>query len=152
MIGPGGLLLVVPHLFAVIVSISWLGFARKKITKLGCEKYFCWGLILSTSGDAFSKSSSPIFALAKVVRWVTLHEHTLVLLASILCPMLFAVSLGPQWQRTEVGIEILGMHPGVSGCVFFGEWGYCILKFFLLFPMGSHQVPNMFPKFSMCSQ
>ncbi len=44
MIGPGGLLLVVPHLFAVRVSVSFMGggVARKKITKLGCEKYFCW--------------------------------------------------------------------------------------------------------------
>jgi hypothetical protein len=48
MIGPGGLLLVVPHLFAVRVLlsefqlVSWVGVARKKITKLGCEKYFCW--------------------------------------------------------------------------------------------------------------
>jgi hypothetical protein len=43
MIGPGGLLLVVPPLFAVRVSVSFMGgVARKKITKLGCEKYFCW--------------------------------------------------------------------------------------------------------------
>jgi hypothetical protein len=41
MIGPGGLLLVVPHLFAllVLVSVSWVGVARKEITKLGCEKH-----------------------------------------------------------------------------------------------------------------
>jgi len=34
MIGPGGLLLVVPHLFAVPVSVLWVGL------QLGCEKYF----------------------------------------------------------------------------------------------------------------
>jgi hypothetical protein len=40
MIGPGGLLLVVPHLFVVPVSLLWVGVAKKQITKLGCEKYF----------------------------------------------------------------------------------------------------------------
>jgi hypothetical protein len=51
MIGPGGLLLVVPHLFAVLVSVLWVGL--RKITKLGCEKYFCrvsYTIISSTSG------------------------------------------------------------------------------------------------------
>jgi len=38
MIGPDGLLLVVPHLFVVVVLIG--GVAKKYITKLGCEKYF----------------------------------------------------------------------------------------------------------------
>jgi hypothetical protein len=38
MIVPGGLLLIVPHLFAV----GFMGgVAKKYITKLGCEKYFC---------------------------------------------------------------------------------------------------------------
>jgi len=41
MTGPGGLLLVVSHLFAVLVSVLWLGLQKSKITKLGCEKYFC---------------------------------------------------------------------------------------------------------------
>ncbi len=40
MIRPGGLLLVVPHLFAVPVSVLWVGLAKEYITKLGCEKYF----------------------------------------------------------------------------------------------------------------
>jgi hypothetical protein len=33
MIGPGGLLLVVPHIFAVLVSVLWVGLK----TKLECE-------------------------------------------------------------------------------------------------------------------
>jgi hypothetical protein len=40
MIGPGGLLLVVPHLFAVPVSVLLVGLQKEYITKLGCEKYF----------------------------------------------------------------------------------------------------------------
>jgi hypothetical protein len=38
MIGPGGLLLVVPYLFAVPASVLWV--TKEYITKLGCEKYF----------------------------------------------------------------------------------------------------------------
>jgi hypothetical protein len=53
MIGPGGLLLVVPHSFAVLVSFSFMGgVAKEYITKLGCEKYFSQRHILSTAGDA----------------------------------------------------------------------------------------------------
>jgi hypothetical protein len=44
-IGPGGLLLVVPHLFAIPVSILWVELQKIKITKLGCEKYFFEGNI-----------------------------------------------------------------------------------------------------------
>ncbi len=42
MIGPGGLLLVVPHTLAVavLVSVLWMGLQKSKITKLGREKYF----------------------------------------------------------------------------------------------------------------
>jgi len=42
MIGPGGLLLVVspPHLFAVPVSVLWVGLQKEYVTKLGCEKIF----------------------------------------------------------------------------------------------------------------
>jgi hypothetical protein len=39
-IRPGGLLLVVPCLFAVPVSVLWVGVAKEYITKLGCENYF----------------------------------------------------------------------------------------------------------------
>jgi hypothetical protein len=39
MSGASGWLLVVSHLFAVSVSVLWVGGAKKKITKLGCEKY-----------------------------------------------------------------------------------------------------------------
>jgi hypothetical protein len=39
MISPGGLLLVVPHLFAVPVSVFMRGVENKYITKLGFEKY-----------------------------------------------------------------------------------------------------------------
>jgi hypothetical protein len=39
MIGPGGLLLVVPHLFAVPILVLWVGLPNKKYkTILGCEK------------------------------------------------------------------------------------------------------------------
>jgi len=31
LIGPGGLLLVVPHLFAVPVSVLWVGLTEKKL-------------------------------------------------------------------------------------------------------------------------
>ncbi len=41
MIGPGGLLLVAPHLFAVPDSVLWVRLQEKYITKLGCEIYFC---------------------------------------------------------------------------------------------------------------
>jgi hypothetical protein len=41
LIGPGGLLLVVPHLFAVSVFQSYYEVLKEEITKLGCEKYFC---------------------------------------------------------------------------------------------------------------
>jgi hypothetical protein len=34
MIGPGGLLLVVSHLFAIPVEILWLGLEKKERTKL----------------------------------------------------------------------------------------------------------------------
>jgi hypothetical protein len=36
MIGPGGLLLVVPHLFALPVFCFMGGVAKEYITKLGC--------------------------------------------------------------------------------------------------------------------
>jgi hypothetical protein len=58
MIGPGGLLLVVPSPTYSAIPISvlggWGGVAKKiKRTKLWCEKYFCKGPLLSTTaGDA----------------------------------------------------------------------------------------------------
>jgi hypothetical protein len=42
LIRPGGLLLVVPHLFAVPVSVLSMGLQKSKyLYKLGCEEYFC---------------------------------------------------------------------------------------------------------------
>jgi hypothetical protein len=41
MIGPGGLLIVVPHLFICCPSFSFMGGAKKEIAEWGCEKYFC---------------------------------------------------------------------------------------------------------------
>jgi hypothetical protein len=38
MIRPGGLLLLVPHPFAVPVFMG--GLVKEYMTKLGCEKYF----------------------------------------------------------------------------------------------------------------
>jgi hypothetical protein len=53
LIGPGGLLLVVPCRFAADpVSVLLVGFAKEYITKLGCEKYFSQSHMLSTTGDA----------------------------------------------------------------------------------------------------
>jgi hypothetical protein len=53
MIGPGGLLLVVPHLFICCPSFSFMGgVAKEYITKLGCEIYFHYDDIVSTAGDA----------------------------------------------------------------------------------------------------
>jgi hypothetical protein len=40
MVRPGGLLLVVPHLFAVPISVFMGEVAKEYTTKLGCEKYF----------------------------------------------------------------------------------------------------------------
>jgi hypothetical protein len=46
MIGPGDLLLLAPHLFAVPVSVLWVGLQKMYITNLGH--------ILSTTGDALT--------------------------------------------------------------------------------------------------
>ncbi len=46
MIGPGGLLLVLPLLFAVPVSVLWVGLQK---SKLGCEESFLEGHVLSTA-------------------------------------------------------------------------------------------------------
>jgi hypothetical protein len=60
MIGPGGLLLVVPPLICC-PSFSFMGgVAKEYITKLGCEKYFPEGHILSTNGDALSCLSNTL--------------------------------------------------------------------------------------------
>jgi len=59
MIGPGGLSLIVPHLFVVPVSILWMdGVTEKYITKLGCE-IILRSHILSTAGDALRASITP---------------------------------------------------------------------------------------------
>jgi hypothetical protein len=52
LIGPGGLLLVVSRLFAVLVLVFWVGLGKEK-TKLGCE-IFSQDHILSTTGAALS--------------------------------------------------------------------------------------------------
>jgi hypothetical protein len=56
MIGPGGLLLVVSHLFAVPDSSFSLmdRVGKKQITSLGCENFFLQVHILSTAGDALT--------------------------------------------------------------------------------------------------
>jgi len=40
MIGPGGLLLVVSHLFAVLVSVSWMGLQKSKYGNLDVKNIF----------------------------------------------------------------------------------------------------------------
>jgi hypothetical protein len=52
LIGPGGLLLVVSLLFAVLFLVFWVELGKEK-TKLGCE-IFLQGHILSTTGAALS--------------------------------------------------------------------------------------------------
>jgi hypothetical protein len=57
MIAPGGLLLVVPHIFAVPAFSFMGGVAKEYITKFGCEKSSLLGCILSTAGDALLKTT-----------------------------------------------------------------------------------------------
>jgi hypothetical protein len=55
MIGPGGLLLVLPSPVCLLSQFQFygVGFAKENITKLRCEKYFLKvGHIQSTTGDA----------------------------------------------------------------------------------------------------
>jgi hypothetical protein len=76
MIGPSGLLLVIPHIFAVPVSV---GLQKSTyITKLGCEKIFLQGHILSTAGDALrlphlTLKLTKIILLLLVVSFVTYY-------------------------------------------------------------------------------
>jgi hypothetical protein len=61
MIRPGGLLLVVPHLFALPVSVLWVELQKEGyITKLRCEIYILQGHKLSTIENALT-SMSPQF-------------------------------------------------------------------------------------------
>jgi hypothetical protein len=65
MIGPGGLLLVVSHLFAGSVLVLLVGLHKSKwlVTKLGSwmRDIFLEALILSTIGDALSEFLSNIW-------------------------------------------------------------------------------------------
>jgi hypothetical protein len=56
LIGPGGLLLVVSHLFVIAVLVYGWGW-KKKITKLGFGEIFLQGHILSSLGDALITSN-----------------------------------------------------------------------------------------------
>jgi len=61
MIGPGGLLLVVSQLFAVLVSVKYMGGVPPlppKNTILGCEQYFFRVYVVIKAGDA---QSEPLF-------------------------------------------------------------------------------------------
>jgi hypothetical protein len=58
-IGPGGLLLIVSHLFAVPVLILWVGMKKKKRTKLECKKHFCKATYCA-AGNALSLLDSSI--------------------------------------------------------------------------------------------
>jgi hypothetical protein len=42
MIGPGGLVLVVSHLFAVFYFYGYYGLEKSKYLNLDVTKYFCW--------------------------------------------------------------------------------------------------------------
>ncbi len=55
LIGPGGLLLVIPYLFALPLSVFMGGVEnRKKETKTWMWKLFLQGQILSTTGNALT--------------------------------------------------------------------------------------------------
>jgi hypothetical protein len=88
MIRPGGLLLVVPHLFAFPVSVFMGGIAKEFITKLGCEKYFHKIHILSTSGDALLmllwKYQTPVVQEEDPKVFVCLHSSC----TCYICPKL----------------------------------------------------------------
>jgi hypothetical protein len=45
------------HIFAVPVSVLWVGLQKSKITKLGCQKYFLQGQILNSKNSSSSKWS-----------------------------------------------------------------------------------------------
>ncbi len=61
MIGPGGLLLVVSHLFAISVLVLWVGLETKYITILGSKNYtFLQDHILSTARDALMACIFPL--------------------------------------------------------------------------------------------
>jgi len=55
MIGPGGLLLVVPPPISCLRFSFMGGVAKEQITKLGREKYFSQSHTLSTPGDAITE-------------------------------------------------------------------------------------------------
>jgi hypothetical protein len=60
MIGPGGLVLVVSHVFAVPVSFLWVGLKKTKQLKLDVKMQ---GYILSTAGDALLDLSLKAYSI-----------------------------------------------------------------------------------------
>jgi hypothetical protein len=59
MIGPGGLLLVVSHLFAVSILVLCVGlefFLNNNNKNCMCKFFFLQGYILSTAGDALTST------------------------------------------------------------------------------------------------
>jgi hypothetical protein len=60
MIGPGGLVLVVPHLFAVPISVLWVGLQKSKYLNLDVKNIFAGSHRLSTPGDALLRIERPI--------------------------------------------------------------------------------------------
>jgi hypothetical protein len=65
MIGQGGQL-IVPHLCAFPISVLWVGVEKIIIIKLGCEKYFCSRVILSTTADALIECGKNVFGVLKL--------------------------------------------------------------------------------------
>jgi hypothetical protein len=69
-IGPGGLLLVVPHIFAVVtVSLSWVGCKEVKSQTWMRERIFFQGHILSsTAREGYSKRIKLLIDQGREVR------------------------------------------------------------------------------------
>jgi hypothetical protein len=61
MIGPSGLLLVVPHLFELPGLVLGVGLKKSEELKLGCEKYVFLGHILSTIKAILRNTIHPKF-------------------------------------------------------------------------------------------
>jgi len=82
---PGGLLLVVSQLFAVPVSVVWVGLEKKvKNYNLDVRNIFLQGHILSTTGDVLTTT---LCSLLKIFFWGLRIEDG----SESLCPPILGV-------------------------------------------------------------
>ncbi len=84
MVGPDGLLLVVPHVFAVRVSVLLVGLQKRVHNQTWMWKIFSQGHILSTAGDALRQQTllpppPPFFSLQSHLGWGCHVSHILFL-------------------------------------------------------------------------